>query len=164
MEHETDVILRRRLRDQEHISARTGGGRKDFGQHIRDAHYSPPTKAYQSNIANGGDRLRAGGSRIAGGSDFCAGLLGRKAVTDPDWNACLGDRPQRLWMKYFSAEIGELGCFVIGDLVQDARLADKPRIRREYTIHIGPDDDLTSIEGSAQNGGRIIRTAAPKGG
>src|SRR5277367_1760274 len=159
-----NIVLRRRLRDEQDVRAHVGGGGKRAADDVWQADNSGASNGDERNIANGGERLHAGAGAAALRRDFCAGMFGLESVANPHGNAGLRDGAERLGMQNLGAEVSELRGFAIGDFGNGARAGNKARISGENAVHVGPDDHFIRAERAAKNGGGIVRAAAAECG
>src|SRR3954470_5674994 len=67
-------------------------------------------------------------------------------------------------MAHLGAEVGELHCFLIRERVDDRRVGHAPRVCAQYTVDIGPDVNLVSVQEIAEYRSGEIAAVAAEGG
>ncbi len=68
------------------------------------------------------------------------------------------------WVKNLCAEECHFSGFGERDTFDTMAAGDDARIGREHAINVGPDLNLFGINARADDGGRVVGTAAAKGG
>ena len=160
--NETNVVLRRRLRNQQHVRTHFRRRRKGPSHHIRQSHNPRPAYADQRNILNRRQRFHSAADASPFRRYLRARSFRRKAVSDPHRNRRLHYRLQRFRMQHLRSKKGQLCRFAVRDHRNRSRLRHQPRVRRQHAVDVRPDDHFIRIQRRAQNCRRIIRPAAPQ--
>ncbi len=87
-----------------------------------------------------------------------------ESVHDPDRDVLFQRGQDGLGIEYFGPEIGQLGCFGVGDLWQGPGFRHHPGVGRHDAVHIGPDPDFPAVQAMAQDGRCIVTPPSPQGG
>jgi hypothetical protein len=112
------------------------------------------------NRGHGLDPQRQRGGALA---DHGTGALGLEAAAHAHRDPRLGRGYDRPRVQHPGAEIRHLGCLAIRHARQRARLLHQSGVSAQNAVHIGVDDDLLGLQRGANQGRRIIRSAAAEG-
>ncbi len=91
-------------------------------------------------------------------------MIRLEGIEHANGDAALHGRQDGLGMQHLGAVERQLGRFDVGDLRDGARVGDDARIGGQDAADVGPDLHFVGVERRAQNGGRVVGTAAPQRG
>ncbi len=77
-------------------------------------------------------------------------------------NVLMNGRKQGRRVQDFCAKIRQLGGFVEADALDSSGLGTESRVSSHHAFDIGPDFNAIGVERRADDGGRIVRSAATK--
>lgn len=163
LDHATDRMFRRTLRDHHHRHLR---GAQRCEDALGRARHTDQTGAFQiqhRQIRAQRQPLDRPPDRTAG-SDARAGMLGLEGVTDDDRQAAFDRRRHRLRMHYLRTEIRQLTGLVVAQRFQLHRFGHHARIGRQHAVHIGPDMQFVGIEQCSENRTGVIAAVASQCG
>ena len=161
----TDALFAAALANHQDVGAYPCHAAKGAGSDARHTDHTTPSDGDQVQILNGGDSFdRTSNGLVRFFDNAGAGMARLKGVEDTHRNALGNRRFDRLGVDNFGAVIGQFGHLFVAQLVEAAGIGDDARISRQDAIDIGPNLNLISIQHCADDGARIVRTAAAQRG
>ena len=134
--------------------------KKQPPENLGKVNIAPGRQCDQRGLSHGGDRLDGMRALRQGLDDLGPRNLRLERVLDPDWNAAIHRRPDRLAMNDLGSVIGKFNGLREGDFRQRDCIRTYPRVGGQHSIHVRPDPHLVRIHGRTHNRSRVIGAAA----